>query len=239
MMFKKLSPKTFARIIGLLYLSLFFLGPLAFFMGRTSIVVPGDSAATLDKLLVSESMFRIGMVAETLIVLIEIVVSAMLYVLLRKVSQSLALAAVFARFGQAMLQAVNLFTAVPALLILGGASYFVAFNPEQIQAILMIFIETNAFIIMIWGILFGFHLLLLGLLVYQSNFWPKFIGVLLIIGSVGYFLQSYGHLVNPTYDATFANLVLLLSIPGELAFVLWLLIKGIDTKKYNKLASKE
>ena len=121
---KKLTPKSFARVIGVLYLSLFFLGPLAFFMGRTSVVVPGDPAATMEKLLISESTFRIGMVSETLIVLIEIVVSAMLYVLLRRVSQSLALAAVFARFGQAMLQSVNLFTAVPALLILGGAGYF-------------------------------------------------------------------------------------------------------------------
>ena len=235
---KKLSPKTFARVIGVLYLTLFFLGPLAFFMGRTSVVVPGDPAATLEKLLASESIFRIGMVAESLIVLIEIVVSAMLYVLLRKVSQSLALAAVFARFSQAMLQAVNLFTAVPALLILGGASYLSAFNPSQLQALLMLFMETNAFIILVWGILFGFHLLLLGYLVYRSTFWPKLLGALLFIGGIGYLLQSFGHILNPAYDQTLANVVMLLSIPGELAFTLWLLVKGMDVQKFNKLSTK-
>ena len=81
------SPRAYARIVGVLYLVIFILGPFAFFLGRTSVVVPGDPAATIDNLMASESMFRLGMVAETVIVLIEIVVSAILYVLLRPVSQ--------------------------------------------------------------------------------------------------------------------------------------------------------
>ena len=112
------SPRTYARIVGVLYLVIFFLGPFAFFMGRTAVVVPGDPAATINNLMASESMFRLGMVAETLIVLIEIVVSAILYMLLRPVNMPLAFASALARFAQSMLQAVNLFTAVPALLLL-------------------------------------------------------------------------------------------------------------------------
>ena len=81
------SPRTYARIVGILYLVIFILGPFAFFMGRTSVVVPGDPAATISNLMASEAMFRFGMVAETVIILIEIVVSAMLYVLLKPVSR--------------------------------------------------------------------------------------------------------------------------------------------------------
>lgn len=231
------SPRTYARIVGFLYLLIFILGPFAFFMGRTSVVVPGDPSATVSNLLASESLFRLGMVAETLIVLIEIVVSALLYMLLRPVNRPLALASALARFAQANVQAVNLLSAVPALLLLGGSSYLSAFDPEQTNALVLLFMDINAFVIFIWGLLFGFHLLLLGYLVYRSGFWPKLLGVLLTIGALGYLLQSYGHLVAPQFDATLATVVIVLSIPGELAFTVWLLWKGVNVERWRERAA--
>jgi len=232
------SPRTYARIVGVFYLLIFFLGPFAFFMGRTSVVVPGDPAATVEALLASESMFRFGMVAETLIILIEIVVSAILYVLLRPVSRPLALAAALARFAQAVVQAVNLLTAVPALLLLGGAGYLATFAPDQVNALVLLFMEVNAFVIIIWGLLFGFHLLLMGYLVYQSGFWPRVLGILLLIASLGYLAQSYGHLLAPQFDELLATVVILVAVPGELAFTVWLLWKGIDVERWEERAQE-
>lgn len=230
------SPRAYARTVGALYLLIFFVGPFAFFMGRTSVVIPGDAAATVERLLASETMFRLGMVAETVIVLVEIVVSALLYVLFRPVSRPLALAAAFARFAQSMLQAVNLITAVPALLLLGGAGYVSAFAPEQVNALVLLFLDANAFVILIWGLLFGFHLLLLGYLVYRSGFMPRTLGALLIIGAVGYLAQSYGHILAPQYDALLATVVIVLSIPGELALTVWLLWKGVHVERWEQRA---
>jgi hypothetical protein len=122
------SPQKYARVVGVLYLLIFFVGPFAFFMGRVGVVVPGDPAATVENLMASQSLFRLGIVAETVIVLVEIVVSALLYVLFRSVSKPLSLAAALARFAQSILQAVNLFTAVPALLLLGRRGL-----PDRIQ----------------------------------------------------------------------------------------------------------
>ncbi|MCB0154663.1 MAG: DUF4386 domain-containing protein [Anaerolineae bacterium] len=230
------SPRVYARIVGVFYLLIFFLGPFAFFMGRTSVVVPGDPAATINALMASESMFRFGMVAETLIVLIEIVVSAMLYVLLKPVSQPLALASALARFAQSVLQAVNLLTAVPALLLLGGTSYLATFEPDQLHALVLLFMEVNAFVIIIWGLIFGFHLLLLGYLVYRSGFFPRILGILLLIASLGYFAQSYGHLLVPQYDDLLATVVIAVAVPGELVFTVWLLWKGLDAERWQERA---
>jgi hypothetical protein len=222
--------------VGALYLLIFFVGPFAFFMGRTGVFVPGDPAATVDNLMASETMFRLGMVAETVIVLIEILVSAILYVLLRPVSRPLSLAAAFARFAQSILQAVNLFTAVPALVLLGGAGYLAAFEPDQLNALVQLFMDVNAFVIIIWGLIFGFHLLLLGYLVYRSGFWPRVLGILLLIGAAGYLLQSYGHLLAPQYDDILSTVVIVLSIPGELAFTIWLLWKGVNVERWEERA---
>jgi hypothetical protein len=232
----KTSPRTYARIVGVLYLVIFFVGPFAFFVGRTSVVVPGDPTATVDNLMRSGTMFRLGMVAETLIVLIEIVVSAILYVLLRPVSRPLSLASALARFLQSTIQAVNLFTAVPALLVLGGAGYLAAFEPAQLNALVLMFMDMNAFMIIIWGLIFGFHLLLLGYLIYKSGFWPKFLGILLLIASLGYLTQSYGHILAPQLDEVLSTAVLVMTIPGELAFTLWLLIKGINVERWEERA---
>ncbi len=228
------SPRVYARIVGALYLLIFFVGPFAFFMGRTSIVVPGDPTATVNNLMASETMFRLGMVAETIIVLVEIVVSALLYVIFRPVSRPLSLAAAFARFTQAILQAVNLFTAVPALLLLGGVGYMTLFEAEQLNALVLLFLDVNAFMIFIWGLVFGFHLLLLGTLVYRSHFMPKILGILLIIGAIGYLAQSYGHILVPQYDEILSTVVIVLSIPGELAFTVWLLWKGVNVERWEE-----
>jgi hypothetical protein len=224
--------------VGALYLLIFFIGPFAFFLGRTSVFVPGDPTATVDNLMASESMFRLGMVAETVIVFVEIVVSALLYVLFRPVSRPLSLAAAFARFAQSILQAVNLFTAVPALLLLGGAGYLSVFEPDHLRALVLLFFDANAFMIIVWGLIFGFHLLLLGYLVYRSGFLPRILGILLIIGAVGYLAQSYGHFLVPQYDDILSTVVIALSIPGELAFTVWLLWKGVDVEKWKARASK-
>lgn len=231
-----ISPRVYARIVGMLYLLIFFVGPFAFFMGRTSVFVPGDPTATVNNLMASEATFRFGMVAETVIVLVEIVVSALLYVLFKPVSRPLSLAAAFARFAQSAVQAVNLFTAVPALLLLGGAGYLSVFEPDQLNALVLLFLDANAFMIIIWGLIFGFHLLLLGYLVYRSGFLPRILGMLLIIGAVGYLAQSYGHILVPQYDELLSTVVIVLSIPGELAFTVWLLWKGINVERWEQRA---
>ena len=230
------SPQKYARVVGALYLLIFFLGPFAFFLGRTAVVVPGDPVATVNNLMASESLFRLGIAAETIIVLVEIVVSAILYVLFKPVSRPLSLASAFARFAQAILQAVNLFTAVPALLLLGGAGYLTVFAPDQFNALVLLFANTNAFMIIIWGLIFGFHLLLLGYLVYRSGYMPRILGILLIIGAVGYLAQSYGHILLPQYDGILSTAVIVLSIPGELAFTIYLLWKGLDVEKWEERA---
>ena len=232
----KTSPRTYARVAGVLYLIIFILGPFAFFLGRTSVVVPGDATATAANVMASESVFRIGMVAESVIVLVEIVLAAILYVLLRPVSQPLSLAAAFARLAEAVVQAVNLLTSVPALLLLAGAGYLTVFEPDQLDALVLLFLDANAFGILVWGLLFGFHLLLLGYLVYKSGFWPKILGILLLIASIGYLAQSYGHILAPQYDDLLSTVVLVMTIPGELAFTVWLLWKGVDVERWEERA---
>jgi hypothetical protein len=215
----------YARLIGALYVCLFILGPLVFLGGKGAVYVPGDAAATAANVQAMGDSYRFGMGIEAVIFLIEVLLSGLLFVMFRGVNVALSLAAALARFGEAVLQGANLLTSVLVLGVAGGA--LSAFSPEQRDQLLHLFQQANGAMVLVWGLFFGFHVLLLAWLVYRSGFLPRWIGVLLFVASAGYLSQSFGVLLVPAWAPFLDTAVVATAVPGELAFTLWLLIKGV------------
>jgi hypothetical protein len=220
-----------AGIAGILYLIIFIVYPLSSFLGKASIIVPGDAIASANNILENESLFRIGIAGEAIIFLVELILAGIFYELLKPVSTALSLTSAFARVAEAIVQAVNLLPSILALLLVSGGSYLTVFNPEQLNGLMLLFMDSFNFMIIAWGFFFGFHLLLLGYLVAKSDLFPRILGILLIFGGAGYLLQSFGTFLVPQYETILANIVLVLAVPSELAFTLFLLIKGINGPK--------
>ena len=233
----ELSVTRHARVAGMLYVGLFILGPFVFLFGKATALVPGDPAASAANVVAMGAQFRVGILIEAAIVLIEIVLAALLYVIFRPVHHAISLAAAFARLGEAVVQAVNTLTSGLVLLVVGGAGTLTAFTAAQKDAIIHLFLGANAFLILVWGILFGLHLLLLGYLVRASTFLPRWLGVLLVIAGFGYLAQSVGTIMWPSAKSLLDGLVVLLAVPGELALVFWLLVKGINVPAWRARAS--
>ncbi len=231
------QPSRLARTVGVLYFTLFFIGPVAFLIGKTELIVAGDAAATAANIQASESLFRISMSAEVAVFLIEVVASAMLYVLFRPVSPHWSMAAMLARFGQAVVQSVNLLWSALALSLVGGAGYLAAIEPAQREALTLLFMEANGFMIHVWGLFFGLHLAILAWLVHRSGFLPRWLGWLLALGALGYLLEGFGALLAPAAADPLATLVLILAIPSEMALTLWLLVKGVDDEAWRRRAA--
>lgn len=77
--------------------------------------------------------------------------------------------------------------------------------------------------------LFGLHLLVLGYLIFKSEYIPGFIGVLLLIAGLGYLIDSFANFLLPNYADYASIFMLIVVVPGvigELSFTLWLLLKG-------------
>jgi hypothetical protein len=224
------------RSAGILYLAIFVLYPLATAV-RSTLVVPGDAATTVQNVASNETLFRWGMAGEATIFLIEIALAGILYVLLRPVSRSMSLAAALARASEGVVMAAaNLLTSILTLVVIGGAGYLAAFETEQLNAMALLFQEANDYVILMWGLFFALHLVLLGRLVHRSGFFPKILGVLLALAGVGYFAQSYGVLIAPGLADALETVVIVLAVPGELVFALWLLIKGVDEDGWHERA---
>lgn len=223
-----------ARMTGLLILIMVFFAPFSMLYVPSTLIVPGDAATTASNVIASEGLFRLAMVSDAIVFLIEIALCALLYVLLKPVSKTLALVATFARLAMTVIQGINLLNHFFVLLLLGGTGYLTVFAPEQLHALVLLFLNAHESVVLIWGVAFALHLLVSGYLVYQSGYLPKWVGGLLMIAALCYFTQSFGTLLLPQSKALFASLGLLSIV--EIALPLWLLIKGVNVAVWQKRA---
>lgn len=226
-----------ARVAGVLYVMLFILGPMVFLRGKAVALVPGDPAATLEALrAIGPAGLRTGLAIEAAIFLIEVVLAAILWVIFRPVQQAVALAATLARFAEAVVQGANLLPGFLLLGLVGGAMYEQAIPAPEIGALTHLFLEANNFMILVWGLFFGLHVVLLAWLVYASGFLPRWLGVLLAIAGAGYLAQSFGIMLRPDLRPVLDTAVVVMAVPGELALTLWLLVRGVDEKAWGQRA---
>ena len=229
---EKMNPKKTARIAGFLYLLVVPLNVFAMMYVPSILIVPGDVAATANNIMASEGLFRSGIVSFLIGQTIFIFMVLLLYKLLKPVNKNhavLMVILILVGIPIAMLNTLNQFA---ALLLLSGADYLTVFGAGQLQALVPLFLDLHEHGIQIASIFWGLWLLPLGLLVYKSGFLPRILGILLIIGFLGYLIDFVTFFYFPNFDAP---IVTLTSI-GELLFPLWLLIKGVNVEEWEKRA---
>jgi hypothetical protein len=225
------NKKTTARIAGFLYLSIFVIAPLSLLVLPSRLVVPGDAAATVTNIRASEFLFRIGVVGDSVLFLIEIALSATFYVLLRQVNKPLSLVAAFSRLGEAFIMGINVLVHIVVLHLLGGATYLAAFETEQLHALVSLLLQVHDDGILVSQVFFGLHLITLGYLLYKSSFFPRILGVMLVFASFGYLIESFGNFLFPSYEEIYAWVVIALAAVPEFSLTLWLIVKGVRTPR--------
>ena len=81
--------------------------------------------------------------------------------------------------------------------------------------------------ILITGVFWGLWLFPMGILVYRSQFLPKALGVILLVASVFYVIDSFLSLGVSGYESTAVARIIEIPLYGEILFPLWLLIRGV------------
>lgn len=218
------NPNKTARIAAILYLLLVPLGILGILYIPSALFVPGDVLTTAENILANETLFRFGIVSALLAQLVNMVLVLYLYKLLKPVNRNVAwLMVIFLFLGMpiAMLNEVN-HAAVLTLL----------HSPEPSYALVELFIELHEYGIQIASIFWGLWLFPMGYLAFKSNYIPKLIGVMLMIGCFGYLADSFIYLLMPDLGIEFAQYTFI----GEIALPLWLLIRGVNVEQWQKKA---
>jgi len=120
---------------------------------------------------------------------------------------------------------LNTLNDAAALLFARGAEFLSVFDKPQRDALAMLFLRLHHHGVVANEIFWGLWLFPFGVLVYRSGFLPRFLGVWLILNGVAYLAISFTGLWAPQYEAVIFNSTLPATL-GELAIMLWLLIKG-------------
>lgn len=225
------SARSYARIAGVLFLMSALAGGFGEIFVPLQLVVSGDAAATARNIVDSNLLFRLGFASYLVEALCDISLTLVLYVLLRPVHRHLALLAVFFRIlSTATFAMTELFYVAPAL-ILGGADYLRAFSPDQLNSLALLSLRFYAYGSGLFMVFYGVPSIVLGYLMFRSGYFPKFLGVLLALGGLGFVASSFLLILAPAY-ASFV-LILPTALAG-LALTLWLLIRGVDVAKWEE-----
>ena len=195
---REMSPSAYARIAGVLYLVITVAAIFAHMVIPEQFIVSGDAAATAANIAANETAFRLGAVGSELIILLsEIVLAVVLYVLLKPVNKTLSLVAAVSRLAMTTIHGLNLLNYYFVFQLLNGAEFTAVFSPDQVNALVTLFLNAHSIGFTI-GIAFLVpHVLILGYLIYQSGYFPKVLGILF--------------LGEPFYWQSFLGAVLILS----------------------------
>lgn len=216
-----------ARIAGLLYLLIIVFGLIAQIFVRDSLVDYQNAATTAKNILASEFWYRFGFVSELLMLICDIGVATILYILLKETSKNISLLSTLFRFASIIILSVTALSHYEALSFLKESGYLNVFNSDQLNTFALLSIKLHGTGYNISLLFFGVHLIILGYLIYLSNLFPKFLGVLLLIGGLCYIINSLIWFLFPQFVNTIYPAILIPCAIGEWIFCFWLLIKGV------------
>jgi hypothetical protein len=207
------------------------LAPFALFGVLGSIVVPGDATATVNNLIASEGLFRIGIAAFLIVIMLDLVVAWALYVLLRAVHPTLSVLTAWLRVAFAAVFASALITLLDVAELVGDAGG-PTLQGDQLEATVMASLASfdNGWTGIALSI-FGLHLLGLGYLVAKSAMFPMstILGALVIVAGLGYLVDSFGMILVPQYAWTIG----MFAFVGEALLIvalLWRAVSGFPSR---------
>ncbi|MBK8551171.1 MAG: DUF4386 domain-containing protein [Ignavibacteria bacterium] len=217
--------KKTARLAGFLYFIWILSGLYSLMFIPSQIEMSGDAAATAYNILSNEFLFRTGIINDLINSCIWIVMILFLYRLFKPVNRYL----VKLLFAFVIVQIPAVFILegfnITALMILKGKG-LQTFEAGQRLDIAMQFLKFSDYAVLTLEFYWGLWLLPLGILIMKSDFIPRFLGIWLIINGIALLILSFTDILLPQYR----NMIFKIAIPamfGEVAFMLWLLIKGV------------
>jgi len=217
-----------ARRAGILYLAF---NITCIFAGvvRSRLLVLGDAAQTAGNLENAQWLLRISFLDDLISAVLFLLSAWALYVLLKPVHKDLALLFLLLNAAGVAVQCTSLLNLVTPMLIASGADFQKAFQPDQLNALSLLYLNfhKNGFIIA--QIFYGTWLLPLGYLVYKSGFLPKWLGILLMADFAGVLVWFFQFFLLPGYDViTYPGLAI--GFIAEFSLSLWLIIKRVSDR---------
>lgn len=214
-----------ARLAGILYFVMSILMIFSFLYAPAAFIVNGDPAATAHKIIEGEQMYRLTILASLVSQVLFIVVALTLYHLFRDVDRWMArLMAVLVCVGVACDLVVVANRMAPLDLLIGN-DFLSVFTRPQLEALSLAFLYLGGNLSVLLTSFWGLWLIPFGILTIKSGFFPKILGILLMLAGVGYIVTCLAFFVAPTQMGLVRQIMTPLYF-GEVPIILWLMVVG-------------
>ena len=227
------SPQFYARLCGILYLVNIACGAFGQAFVRARMLVPGDATATAHHILSAEWLFRLSIAGDLVMHITDLPTTLILYFLLRPVNRDLSLLAALFSMVQTAALVANKLNLITVLLFLRDSGSLTAFSEAQRAQFARLALTQHDYGFAIGLVFFGCSCLLVGYLMFCSDYFPKWLGVLQALAGAAYLLNSFSLVLIPSI-ANHVSFVLLISFIGELTTATWLTVKGVRIKVWKR-----
>jgi Domain of unknown function (DUF4386) len=227
-------PKRLARFAGVLYLLVGIFGGFAQGYVEPKMYVAGNAAATAANVVANAGLVRLGVVADLLDPTIFIFLVLMLYVLLNHVHKSMARAMVVLVMISVAIECINTVFEFEGLRVATDSAYATALGTAGSNAQVLLLLDTQHYGLLIAQIFFGLWLAPLGYLAYKSGLFPKWLGVVLVVGAVCYIVDLLAVFLVPDFGKAIHGYITIPSAVAEVSMVLYLLVIGVKDPRSTK-----
>jgi hypothetical protein len=223
--------KNTAKLAGFLYLIVVITGVFSLAYVPSTLIDWKDAAKTFQQITESETLFRMSLVSSAICYVAFLFLPFVLYKLLNSVNEIAAKMMIILAVVSVPISMLNLQNKYGVLTLIKGSDFLKNFDQPQIHSQMMLYLENYDSGILIVSIFWGLWLFPFGWLVYKSGFLPKVLGILLMLGCVGYLVSFVGNTMSESYSASLiSNIASKPAAFGEIGTCLWLLIRGMNDK---------
>jgi len=188
------------------------------------IIVNGDAAATAANLTGNAILLRLAFASYLVEGFCDIFLCVFWYILLRPVDKELALLSAFVGVVSMVTFAVAQSSFFASSLVLRDTAGMSSFTLGQRQALALLCIRLTAMIATLFIAFYGTASMLRGYLIARSAYFPRVLGILLMIGGAGFLLRSLTYILAPSLSSPiFLMPMALAGIP----LTFWLLFRGV------------
>lgn len=225
--------RKYALIAGLAIVVMAVAAGFSFGYAHSSLVVPQNMGETIKNLKSSMALFQLEIVGWTVILVCDILAAWAMYRLFRDKNQNISVLMGGTRMIYATVLAVAIMKLIQVSMLLNDSTV----AKDEVMLHLNSFESTWSFGL----IIFGFHLLFLGILVLQSHHIHNVFGILLIFAGVSYTAIHGAKLSMPDFESQINSIEMIFSAPmalGEIGFAVLLLIQGANFN-FKKITIKQ
>jgi hypothetical protein len=198
------------------------MGPVRLMYIPNAVLVSGNPQATAANIVSHETTFRLAILTDMLAAVVALFVALFLFRVFRATDRDLAsLMVILGGFMVTPIYFFNLVNDAAALVVARGPSYLAAFNQQQREGLVSLFLRLHGYGVVVNEMFWGLWLLPLGWLILQTRLLPRFVAYWLFLNGGAYVLLSVLGVLSPRLESAVSGLAFP-ALVGEVVAMLWL-----------------